>query len=435
MQGADVGKYLHTATIKIIDTAAFPTNDLIGLVKGGDAEKIKKVPPFTLLLEFWQCCYAQPTPRKGAHKLMALHCFKSLVAILNLMLGYYLVKILQGAPEDMIFGASLAEDGTTKLRIVAAMQVLPFFAVHYFDYRSCYWKVGGSLRLYLKQLLLKKFLNYRDDSRAQVAIEKLIMALTRDVTTAVSEVYVVGIALVFGSISKVVLLIMFVLFINANTEEGIEGAGTSMIRVMIMPVLILIWLVKFRQVHGFFLRQKQFQAEESMINHVIKCVMNYTLIADYDRRTFMMSQYQGKVGAFNKATTAFAAYGFNSKYFAPWLTVLVVAYTVVVDGDAVLQNGGLAKFLSTIGALRQLGGEFTNAYGLILRMNNAYSSVAQLTVFLNLPVDVPARRVATRRRRKEGKRQRALVREQVARGEIKLKNEVPVDKLPIKVGV
>ena len=36
VQGADVGKYLHTATVKIIDTAAFPTNDLISLVKGGD---------------------------------------------------------------------------------------------------------------------------------------------------------------------------------------------------------------------------------------------------------------------------------------------------------------------------------------------------------------------------------------------------------------
>ena len=32
VQGADVGKYLHTATIKIIDTAAFPTNDLLHLV-------------------------------------------------------------------------------------------------------------------------------------------------------------------------------------------------------------------------------------------------------------------------------------------------------------------------------------------------------------------------------------------------------------------
>lgn len=55
--------------------------------------------------------------------------------------------------------------------------------------------------------VVQKFLNYRDDSRAVVAIEKLIMAMTRDVTTAISEVYMVGIALVFGSISKIIFLI------------------------------------------------------------------------------------------------------------------------------------------------------------------------------------------------------------------------------------
>lgn len=148
----------------------------------------------------------------------------------------------------------------------------------------------------------------------------------------------------------------------------------------------------------------------------------------------MMGQYEAFVGAYNKATTAFSSFCVNSAYFAPWLTVLIVGQTVLFDGKKVLEGKlGLATFLSSITALKQLGAEFQTAYGLILRMNNAYASVAQLTVFLNLPVDVPDRRVATRRRRKEGKRQRALVREDVARGIIKLNNEVPVDRLPIKV--
>ena len=134
------------------------------------------------------------------------------------------------------------------------------------------------------KMLAQKFLNYREDSRAQVAIEKLIMAMTRDVGTAISEVYMVGTALVFGCLFKIVALIGFVLFINANTDEGITGAQEPMIKVMIMPVLILIWLLKLRQKPGFKLRQAQFEKEESMINHVIKCVINYTLIADYDRR-------------------------------------------------------------------------------------------------------------------------------------------------------
>ena len=80
-----------------------------------------------------------------------------------------------------------------------------------------------------------------------------------------------------------------------------------MAKVMIMPVLIMLWLLKLRQKPGFEKRQLQFEKEEAMINHVIKCVMNYVLIADYDRRTFMMAQYQGFVGAFNKVGFTFNA--------------------------------------------------------------------------------------------------------------------------------
>ena len=172
VQGADVGKYLHTATIKIIDTAAFPTNDLLHLVRGGDRDLVAKVPPFTLLLEFWQCCYAQPVPRKGTQKLMLAHQYKTLVAILNLLLNYYLVKVLQehalreanrkagrnrkeDLGGDIIFGKPLGENADFKLEIIATLMVIPFIGCHYLDFSACYWKVGGSLRKYLKSLLLK----------------------------------------------------------------------------------------------------------------------------------------------------------------------------------------------------------------------------------------------------------------------------------------
>ena len=129
-------------------------------------EKVAKVPPFTLLYEFWMCCFAQPVTKKGTKKLMMLHLYKSVVAILNLLLNYYLVKVLQKAPDDIIFGETFKgysdPDNKTApvanvnaLRIIAVMMVIPFILSYYLDFRSCYWKVGGSLRLYLKSLLLK----------------------------------------------------------------------------------------------------------------------------------------------------------------------------------------------------------------------------------------------------------------------------------------
>ena len=74
------------------------------------------------------------------------------------------------------------------------------------------------------------------------------------------------------------------------------------------------------------------------------------------------------------------------------LTTLLVAAYLAYGGFQVIDNDGsdddqgltLATFLSTIGLFRAFGGEFTAAYGLILRITSAYASIAQVTVFLNM---------------------------------------------------
>ena len=44
-RGCAIGKYLHTATLKIIDTSAFPTDDLREWVKDGVRERVRAVEP------------------------------------------------------------------------------------------------------------------------------------------------------------------------------------------------------------------------------------------------------------------------------------------------------------------------------------------------------------------------------------------------------
>lgn len=56
-KGAEIGKYLHTSSIKIIDSNAFPSDKIRHDVLGGDPEKIKKVKPFTLIWEFVLLCF------------------------------------------------------------------------------------------------------------------------------------------------------------------------------------------------------------------------------------------------------------------------------------------------------------------------------------------------------------------------------------------
>lgn len=69
-----------------------------------------------------------------------------------------------------------------------------------------------------------------------------------------------------------------------------------------------------------------------------------------------------------------------------------------------------------------------------LRITAAYASIAQLTIYLNLPVDVPLRLGMTRARRKLGRELRAEERTKFERGEITISpDDVPVDRLPIRM--
>lgn len=69
-----------------------------------------------------------------------------------------------------------------------------------------------------------------------------------------------------------------------------------------------------------------------------------------------------------------------------------------------------------------------------LKVTAAYASIAQLTIYLNLPIDVPLRLRMTRARRKLGRELRAEERKRIEHGEVVASpDEVPVDRLPIRM--
>lgn len=216
-----------------------------------------------------------------------------------------------------------------------------------------------------------RFLNYTDDSRSKVDLEELIMALVRDVSSAVSDGYIAAVNMVFGALFKVVYLICTL--VALQLMQGSEINALPLIAVSILPICIVIFL-RMRQKTSFALRQNQFLKENDNIKHVLKVVANYQLVADYDRRTFMLQTYEAKIDHFNAATTQYNANGTNSLFFAPWLTTLLVGVYLLYGGGRVVKGQtDLATFLSTISIFRSLGGEFEKGKVLyLLRLPSCY---------------------------------------------------------------
>ncbi len=63
-----IGEDLYTASVKIIDQTAFPSDRVRDDVRGGHPEKIEKVPPFLLLAEFIDLCRRVPVASTGTLK-------------------------------------------------------------------------------------------------------------------------------------------------------------------------------------------------------------------------------------------------------------------------------------------------------------------------------------------------------------------------------
>uniref|UniRef100_A0A7S2FH94 ABC transporter domain-containing protein n=2 Tax=Octactis speculum TaxID=3111310 RepID=A0A7S2FH94_9STRA len=388
-------------------------------------------------MTFLKMCWTVPVVKQGSIKMMLAHQYHNAVAILNIFVLYFMVNTLSEFTDD--------DDDTNKrnkakalMTLYALLWLVPFTIKHYLDYSKCYWKVGGGLRKHLQILLLKMFLNYDEASRSKVAVEKVVMAMVRDVVDAVSEAYIVSIDLVFGSIVKLVLLItsMLVLQSISSSDGSIEPSNVvpPISAILCLPVFIFAFL-KVRASKGFDLRQHQFDAENNLVDHVIRTVLNYQLVADYDRRTFEVEKYQGFINAFNKASVAYAAFTVNSKYFVPWLTTVLVASWMVYGGSSVIDgNILLSTYLSTITIFRLAGGEFEKSYQLQLRITSAYASIAQVTQYLNLPIDVPTRRVFSRKRRAFGRQMRQETRASLAGGKLSYDPTLlAVDRLPIKM--
>ena len=89
VEGAAVGKYLHTCSVKIIDKSFFPTKSLREWVKGGNTEAIEKVPSWRLIVDFVQMCWSIKETNEGTKKVILAHQYNSFHAILTIFITLY----------------------------------------------------------------------------------------------------------------------------------------------------------------------------------------------------------------------------------------------------------------------------------------------------------------------------------------------------------
>jgi len=401
-----LGRYLFLTRVKVITGNCFPSNKYREEIK---KREIHGIPFWGLVKEYFKLNWENKVVRAGSKKMFCLDQMHNLYFLGKLFMSVWLVELILAG--DNNFGT---------LGIIAMLTIVPFAVLHYIDFRELSWKVGGASRMFLQKALLRKFLNYSEDARIELVGGDLIMAMTRDVQTLVGDGYVKALELE-KSVSQLCMILLFQFLAPPMFDKSLKPAG--FIVLAIFPPVLLAYLSVRAKVTTAYIGSRN-DAQDEVVGVVERTVKNYRMIADYNRRPFFEERFVKIVGDFNKANVRTNQVLKNNNMVAPWLTQIFVAFFMVVVGSGT-DNEGMSMFLANLSIIQTIGTCCGSIYKLLMDIQAISPALCVITDLLNLPTDLPHRKLVNRSNRGKTKELRQALRD------MKLPKIWPVDKLPI----
>eukprot|EP00931_Biecheleriopsis_adriatica_P073707 TRINITY_DN47940_c0_g1_i1.p1 TRINITY_DN47940_c0_g1~~TRINITY_DN47940_c0_g1_i1.p1 ORF type:complete len:956 (-),score=186.84 TRINITY_DN47940_c0_g1_i1:93-2960(-) len=379
-------EFLKQCRVKILDNDTFPTNRYQEACLSKKASR--QVSSWWLLKEYFMMNLRNATVRKGIIKSVLADQMSNIYFVMELFLNLYLIDFV-------LCETCNADDAPRALVIIVLLKIIPYCAVHQCDYSQLFWKVGGTSRMTLQANLLRKFLNYDDDARAEVADTKLVMAIMNDVIELAGKGFG-SVKPLITNFTRLILVILYQLIVPQILGKRVFTA--SDIAVMMAPVPVFSILMgiclrlrnKTTTRHLADMKDKQ----EKMLGQVRELLMNFPLVRDYRLRSKYIDVFQDKVREFNGAATAAASVMLNNRKFAPWLTNLTLAAYIYYGGMQVAAATlSLGEMLNTLAVYNAVGGMFGDLYNLVLSMQETFGALDNIIHYMNLPVDANKKKV------------------------------------------
>eukprot|EP00930_Biecheleria_cincta_P096259 TRINITY_DN88131_c0_g1_i1.p1 TRINITY_DN88131_c0_g1~~TRINITY_DN88131_c0_g1_i1.p1 ORF type:complete len:879 (+),score=147.93 TRINITY_DN88131_c0_g1_i1:104-2740(+) len=419
LTGATLGRYLYKARVKIIDSTCFPTNKYMQPIFEGRLDSVPKLP---LLIEYWKFNWLNPVVRRGTWKMMLVEQVHNLYFMMNLFLNVYLIDYILDLTksEDIL----LSSERRTELLLVVLIRLIPFALLHFLDYTKLTWKVGGASRMSLQRSMLRRYLNYTEESRSSLEHGDVIMAIARDAVTLAADGYAVLIPL-SRSIGQLVVILLFQVtspMVFNKTPRPLVYVPLGIFPFILLPFLFC------RQKKSMHYESNKDRKETAIVERVNRTVANYRLIADYNTRPELVSWFEQVVAKYNVALVEAKQVMKNNEYYSPWITLVLVSIYTVLGGTQVAEGLSLGSFLTNVQIFNAVGKAYGSIYNILLQMQSSFNSLERIVRILNLPIDVPLRMELGRKRRELTKQ----LRDEILAGKPDYK-AFALDLLPIKV--
>eukprot|EP00434_Breviolum_minutum_P000523 symbB.v1.2.000450.t1/scaffold32.1/size405148/23 len=387
-----LGTYLHSCRVKVIDGDTFPSSRYQEQLSRGE-EGMNEIRSVGLFWQYWKLCFFQ-VPGIAWRTLLTIfldqirNAYRFFVLILNI----YLVDVLFNKKDPQTQEQLIAPNRTDTAMILGAALVVPMIFVHIAGYIKVRLDLTGRLRLFLQCSLFRKYLNYSDESRISVPPYDMQTGITRGALEAAT------------SYSRLLDLIAILAELAVFAYFTILENPSAIYFVLAMPSTMLLYFLLTLCRRDL---DEWKEAEISVLRLVSEVCHRYRLIADYFQRPQMNEAFQHSAGDMRRKLVPENVAHLNDDFVPKWLGPIFMGLYIAMDARKVLEDKvTLGTFLATLGLMREISDEFSEAYHIILSMMEEFGSLKELTVFFNKETDLLAWKAVNRQRRENTKRAR-----------------------------
>ncbi|CAE7756423.1 potA [Symbiodinium pilosum] len=385
-RNAVLGHYLHTCRVTVADDDTFPTNRNGDKLREGRAAEIQ---PVVLWTEYLKMSLKDRKVRRAAIYNLLTDQVRNLAYLWQVMLTKYLIdQVLAEEPLPFFTDPMMPQGREERVWLTMAFSFLPHAVMLFLNRMKAERRIQGMVVNQLQGNLLRKFLNYNEDSRDSVSTSDLAMAITRDVPELVEH----GFMGIFELVENLGLVIVLGILMLAQSQLSV----LTPICFLMIPLAMLIFIY-IRHPETERRDRMVFQRQTEMLILVHQVTDNTRLITDYFQRPTMVVSFNERVAECNKATTLANMFRVTNSEFAPFMTTVVIAIYVLFHYASVVDKTiTIGEFLTSIAVWRSIGGAYQNAYKDMLQIQQAAASLLNVIHYMNLPVDTLERMQITR---------------------------------------
>eukprot|EP00913_Durusdinium_trenchii_P035678 g33383.t1 len=427
---AELDVYGRCARVKIDDKDnpiqdAFPSNvvDVRKLSKSLSWEHLRQAlenaPLLILMSEYLKLNFRNDTVRRGTIKmLMALQCHH-LYGILRLFLSVLLVdKVFKGGEEFPSEPPQSLSDFLHSrpgmLVCVMCGMLVPFAFLHYLDYVSMTWRVGGASRAQLLSALVRRLLHYDVSSRRCTSAQQTQQCLTT---------FVLSTCLLGQPRDEIAAVSCTPGLTSSKSQDGWSydlcedggKSGSDMHKVLAYQVIsrlilqepISPWSIAPLAVHPILLalfavcrrsatihvQQAENVERASLVSQMQSVTLNNTIIRNLGGVAKAIDQFERGIASFNASCINTMQVMKNNMYFANWMgLVMLAAYTLVGGLEVVDGKMRMGIFLADITLFTQINITWSMICSRGVEINSILPGLERVVILMNLPTDLPDRR-------------------------------------------